>query len=208
VPYARAGLGAQGAAWLAAAHRGLPGPSNRTVAPPTHKPITNTDSSVTTGAAAHIYADWLHRLRILPRFPQPDGGLADQWIAQDCWAAGCRHHQPPPFCAPAVRFSAPTLSTGALSQPHLARAVSEFEAAAFPGARLASGLVIAPCRGRCVQSSCYPRCWLQLQRALEPHRRTLIQCRVQALFLITLLQELAHGCAGVGEIPIFGSVYL
>jgi hypothetical protein len=117
---------------LAAAQRGLPGPSKRTLAPPTHKPITNSDSSVKTGAAAHIYADWLHRLRILPRFPQPDGSLADQWIAKELLAVGCRTSSRRHSTRRQSGFSAPTLSAGALSKPHLARAVSELEAAAFP----------------------------------------------------------------------------
>jgi len=39
-------------------------------------------------AAAEIYRAWLHRLRILQRYPQPDWSIADQWVAQELLRRG------------------------------------------------------------------------------------------------------------------------
>jgi hypothetical protein len=44
--------------------------------------------SIAAAGAANIYASWLHRLRILPRFPQPDWSIADQWIAKELLLRG------------------------------------------------------------------------------------------------------------------------
>lgn len=38
--------------------------------------------------ASQIYQAWLHRLRILPRFPQPDWSIADKWIAKELLRQG------------------------------------------------------------------------------------------------------------------------
>src|SRR5207302_1176844 len=63
-----------------------------------------------------------------------------------------------------------------------------------------SGLVIASPVRPCVEDSCrYPR---RHQRALKLCRRTIVQCRVQALLVVDLLQELADGSADMRQIPI------
>jgi hypothetical protein len=41
-----------------------------------------------TVAAAEIYADWVHRLRIRARFPQPDWSIVDKWIAKELLRQG------------------------------------------------------------------------------------------------------------------------
>src|SRR6202011_2679104 len=73
-------------------------------------------------------------------------------------------------------------------------------------------LVIAPRARPCVEHSCQnPRC-LRLrgrhQRTLKLCRRSIVQCRVQTLFVVDLLQELADGSTSMHQIPIFSSVYL
>src|ERR1700730_12780397 len=67
-------------------------------------------------------------------------------------------------------------------------------------------LVIAPRARPCVEHSCLnPRC-LRLrgrhQRTLKLCRRTIVQCRVQTLFVVDLLQELADGSTSMHQIPI------
>jgi hypothetical protein len=79
VLYAHPGLAAQGGALLQAADSGLP---DLALAPRARRPITNTDT-LSHPAATGIYADWLHRLHIPERFPQPDWSIADKWIAKE-----------------------------------------------------------------------------------------------------------------------------
>ena len=78
VLHADAGLAAQGSALVKAANAGWLAPQKPVVAPRAHRPTTNPDW-VATG----IYADWLHRLRIPERFPQPDWSIADKWVAKE-----------------------------------------------------------------------------------------------------------------------------
>ena len=87
VLYAHAGLVAQGAALLEAVSGGLPGPLKPTLAPGACRPIAYPDA-LPNPAAIGIYADWLHRLRILERFPQPDWSIADKWIAKELLRLG------------------------------------------------------------------------------------------------------------------------
>jgi hypothetical protein len=42
----------------------------------------------TAAAAAQIYADWLQRLRIRARFPQPDWSIVDKWVAKELLRQG------------------------------------------------------------------------------------------------------------------------
>jgi len=86
VLYACAGLAAQGAALRHAAGRvGEPSP-----------PVLAAGLSIARHADAAtlclppvaIYADWLRRLRILQRFPQPDWSIADKWIAKELLRRG------------------------------------------------------------------------------------------------------------------------
>lgn len=82
VLYAHPGLTAQDAAWLQATDSGRPHLPRPTLAPRARWPITNTDT-LAHPAATGIYADWLHRLHIPERFPQPDWSVADKWIAKE-----------------------------------------------------------------------------------------------------------------------------
>src|ERR1019366_991082 len=73
-------------------------------------------------------------------------------------------------------------------------------------------LVIAPRARLCVEHSCRNRRCVRLralhQRALKLHWRTIIEGRMQTLFVVDLLQELADRRTRVHQIPIFSPVYL
>ena len=131
VRFARAGLVAQRAALLHAAQGSLPGPPK--LAPRAHWPIIHAVGDPPVAGAVRLYADWLHRLRIPERFPQPDWSIADKWIAKELLRRGMSATQ-----------AAAILRTGSPGFPRrhadpegylcrtLARAVGELEAAAFP----------------------------------------------------------------------------
>jgi RepB DNA-primase from phage plasmid len=92
-------LAAQGAALVQAAKSGLLAPPKQVVvASRAHRPTTHTDS-IATG----IYADWLHRLHIPERFPQPDWSIADKWIAKELLRRGT----PAPQVAAILRAGSP-----------------------------------------------------------------------------------------------------
>jgi hypothetical protein len=128
VLYAQAGLAARGAAWCHAAQSSLPDPK-RALAP---SPITNPDT-VASAMATGIYAEWLHRLRIPERFPQPDWSIADKWIAKELLRQGTSA----PRVAAILRAGSPGFPRRH-SHPEdylgrtLARAANEIEAAPFP----------------------------------------------------------------------------
>jgi RepB DNA-primase N-terminal domain/RepB DNA-primase C-terminal helical domain len=132
VLYAHAELAAQGTALVQAAHCGWPASPERAVVSGAHRPATNTVPSVHP-AATGIYADWLHRLRIPERFPQPDWSIADKWIAKEL----LRHGTPAPQVAAIVRAGSPGFPRrhahpeDYLSRT-LARAALELTAAPFP----------------------------------------------------------------------------
>lgn len=97
VLYAHAGLASQSAVLLEEAERRLGSHSNLALAPhvslaaPAHPDAAGTDRSAGSTAAAgaaNLYASWLHRLRILERFPQPDWSIADKWIAKELLQRG------------------------------------------------------------------------------------------------------------------------
>jgi hypothetical protein len=129
VLYAHAGLAARGPALLRVAPCGLTAPRKPVLAPP---PITNTDMAAST-MAARIYAEWLHRLRIPERFPQPDWSIADKWIAKELLRQGV----PAPRVAAILRVGSPGFPRRH-SHPEdylgrtLARAASELQAPPFP----------------------------------------------------------------------------
>jgi hypothetical protein len=131
VLHAQAGLAAQAAALLHPVPGGLPGPSTLAAAPGVHWPIPNADASA--HPAAHIYADWLQRLRILQRFPQPDWSIADKWIAKELLRRG----MPAPQAAAILRAGSPGFPRRH-SHPDdylrrtLARAFIELQTTAFP----------------------------------------------------------------------------
>src|ERR1700690_531687 len=117
--------------------------------------------------------------------------------------------------------SATTLPPGRLPPPHprMCRAGTRrrfFSWARFsPSPRWShpySWLVIAPPARPCVESSCRNPRGLRRralrQSALKLPRRTIVQRRVQTLFVVDLLQELADLGTSVKHIPIFRSVYL
>ena len=83
VLYAHPGLAAQGDVLLQAADSGLPDLPRQAWAPCARRPIPHTDTRLPHPAAAGVYADWLRRLRIPERFPQPDWSIADKWIAKE-----------------------------------------------------------------------------------------------------------------------------
>lgn len=131
VLHAQAGLAPQAAALLHAVQGCLPDPSTLAAAPGAPWPIPNADPG--TPPAARIYADWLQRLRILQRFPQPDWSIADKWIAKELLRRG----MPAPQAAAILRAGSPGFPRRH-SHPDdylrrtLARAVSELQAPAFP----------------------------------------------------------------------------
>jgi hypothetical protein len=90
----------------------------------------------TTGASC-IYGAWLHRLRILQRFPQPDWSIADKWIAKELLYRG----MPAPEVAAILRDGSPGFPRRH-SRPNdylrrtLARAAYELQARPFPGREL------------------------------------------------------------------------
>jgi hypothetical protein len=93
-------------------------------------------SRATTGAS-RIYDAWLHRLRILQRFPQPDWSIADKWIAKELLYRGT----PAPQVAAILRDGSPDFPRRH-SRPDdyirrtIARAVHELQAHPFPGREL------------------------------------------------------------------------
>lgn len=127
VLYAHAGLAAQGAAWLQATASDLPA-----LAPRARWSIPDPDA-LAHPAAAGIYADWLRRLRIPERFPQPDWSIADKWIAKEL----LRHGTAAPQVAAILRAGSPGFPRRH-SRPDdylvrtITRAVIELEAAPFP----------------------------------------------------------------------------
>jgi len=88
VLYAQASLAVQGAALRQQAEASL----DRSAQPPLPlllpPPSTTPADTAPHPAAAQIYADWLHRLRIRERFPQPDWSIADKWIAKELLRQG------------------------------------------------------------------------------------------------------------------------
>lgn len=137
VLHARAGLAARGAALLEAAEHGWGSPSRLAQSPRPPLPgatHTNPAGTTATAATAKIYAGWLHRLRILERFPQPDWSIADKWIAKELLQRGT----PAPQVATILRGGSPGFPRQH-SHPDdylrrtLARAARELAASPFPG---------------------------------------------------------------------------
>jgi len=86
VCHAQAGLAPQGAALLQAAQRRGGGPalgSSAYTLLPIRNAATPPQPPLPPAQAAHIYGEWLQRLRIPQRFPQPDWSIADKWVAQE-----------------------------------------------------------------------------------------------------------------------------
>lgn len=90
--HAQAGLAPQGTALLQAAQRRGCGPAPGSSSAHTLSPIRNfattPGSPLPPAHAAHIYGDWLQRLRIPQRFPQPDWSIADKWVAKELLRQG------------------------------------------------------------------------------------------------------------------------
>jgi len=149
VLHARAALAPQGAALLEAAEQRLGTPSK--LAQSARLPLAagaNAAVTTATAATAHIYASWLHRLRILERFPQPDWSIADKWIAKELLQRGMSA----PRVATILRSGSPGFPRQH-SHPDdylrrtLARAAWELQASPFPGRDLllhSSGQTHAP----------------------------------------------------------------
>ena len=142
VLYAHAGLASHSNALLQTAEHHLDPHSSQ--APPPHffQPApgdaVGTDRSAHSATdvadAANIYAGWLHRLRILDRFPQPDWSIADKWIAKELLLRGT----PPSHVAAILRHGSPGFPRQHFAPQDylrrtLARAAREVEASRFPG---------------------------------------------------------------------------
>ncbi|MGH8648412.1 MAG: DNA-primase RepB domain-containing protein [Burkholderiales bacterium] len=137
VLHAHAGLASQGTALLQAAERCLGSHSNLALSPRLPLPVdthTRAAGTAAAAAAAKTYASWLHRLRILERFPQPDWSIADKWIAKEL----LRRATPAPQVAVILRGGSPGFPRRH-SNPEdylrrtLARATLELQALPFPG---------------------------------------------------------------------------
>jgi hypothetical protein len=81
VLYARAGVASAGAVLRQQAETAAGAPPLPVSAPL----LAGVDPGTCPGpaAAAEIYSDWLHRLRIRTRFPQPDWSIVDKWVAKE-----------------------------------------------------------------------------------------------------------------------------
>jgi hypothetical protein len=99
VLHAQAELVAQGAALVQAANSGLPTLPQCAVASRAHRPAV----AVVHPPATGVYADWLYRLHIPERFPQPDWSIADKWIAKEL----LRHGTSAPQVADILRAGSP-----------------------------------------------------------------------------------------------------
>jgi len=131
VLFAHPGLVAHKAALLDAAQPSWP--DTPKLAPRAHWSILDAVGDPPVAGAADLYTDWLHRLRIPERFPQPDWSIADKWIAKELLRRGVSATQ-----------AAAILRTGSPGFPRrhsdpedylsrtLARAASELAASAFP----------------------------------------------------------------------------
>jgi hypothetical protein len=128
VLHAQAELVAQGAALVQAANSGLPTLPQCAVASRAHRPAV----AVVHPPATGVYADWLYRLHIPERFPQPDWSIADKWIAKEL----LRHGTSAPQVADILRAGSPGFPRRH-SHPEdylsrtLARAALELEATPF-----------------------------------------------------------------------------
>jgi hypothetical protein len=136
VLYAHAGLAAEGAGLRMEAERGLRERAQLEMAPPIPPPAlphTECPDTPVAARAAQIYADWLQRLHIRERFPQPDWSIADKWIAKEL----LRHGASAPQAAAILRAGSPGFPRRH-SQPEdylgrtLACAVRELQAGPFP----------------------------------------------------------------------------
>jgi hypothetical protein len=143
VMHARAGLASQGTALLEAAGHRLGSDFSLKLAPgislsvPARGDEAGPDQlarSTAAAGAATIYARWLHRLRILERFPQPDWSIADKWIAKELLLRG----MPAPQVATILRSGSPGFPRQhARPDDYLRRtlacAARELPSSAFPG---------------------------------------------------------------------------
>jgi hypothetical protein len=141
--HARAGLASQGTALLEAAGHRLGSDFSLKLAPgislsvPARGDEAGPDQlarSTAAAGAATIYARWLHRLRILERFPQPDWSIADKWIAKELLLRG----MPAPQVATILRSGSPGFPRQhARPDDYLRRtlacAARELPSSAFPG---------------------------------------------------------------------------
>jgi hypothetical protein len=137
VLHAHAGLASQAAALLEEAERCWAGSAHLPSLPAVTDDAVDADRlpgcQATTGAS-RLYDAWLHRLRILERFPQPDWSIADKWIAKELLCRGT----PAPQVAAILRDGSPGFPRRH-SRPDdylrrtLARAVYELQVRPFPG---------------------------------------------------------------------------
>ncbi len=134
VVYARVGWATRGTELVeAAARQASAVPDPLAVAGwPSCLPTTELEARSQDSADA-LYRSWLHRLRILERFPHPDWSIADKWIAKELLQRGA-----------SVTVVAALLREGSPGFPRdhgnpedylrrtLARALDELQGTAFP----------------------------------------------------------------------------
>ena len=161
--HAQAGLAPQAAALLQASQQRQCGPAPGPSSTHTLLSITNAgplpDPRLPPPHAARIYQDWLQRLRIPQRFPQPDWSIADKWVAKELLRQG----------TPAGRVAA-ILAGGSPGFPRrhahpqdylcrtLACAAHELAASLFPGRGAAPPCTPPPAAPVCHAESlpCWP----------------------------------------------------
>jgi hypothetical protein len=132
--HAELGWASQGVALVAAAQCQVTALPARD--PPVRDRLTPAGHPVNAGA---VYQDWLRRLRIPQRFPQPDWSIADMWIAQELLRQGA----PRAAVAALLRWGSPGFPRGHADPADylrrtLACALAELDDRAFPAPR-------APC---------------------------------------------------------------
>jgi hypothetical protein len=129
VVYAGLRLASQGSALVEAARRRA-----ACAAAPAGPPAADLPASAGhPSMAGASYQAWLHRLRIPPRFPQPDWSIADKWIAKELLRQGA----PRATVEALLRYGSPGFPRSHADPADylrrtLARAIDELRAMAFP----------------------------------------------------------------------------
>ena len=90
-------------------------------------------ASLSPGDAATVYQTWLHRLRILSRFPHPDWSIADLWIVKELIRRGV----PAPEVKNILQLASPQFPRSHADPEDylrrtLARAAGELSRSTFP----------------------------------------------------------------------------
>jgi hypothetical protein len=176
VLHARTGLATNGAALLEAAGR-----ATISAFPSLHTPLPTMPvaAACSPSVAREIYQDWLLRLRIPQRFPQPDWSIADKWIAKHLLRLGT----PVATVAAVVQAGSPGFPR-LHADPHdylrrtIARALHELNGNAF--------------------SPSSPRCVEQRRPASDIHAPVPADCKTEAS---SWRRKLRHAGNHAGQLP-------